>query len=440
MKIDNLDRKIHSEEIVVKNLKSILLFIIAFLMSCENLKTINYDLALELAEKQQKYVLLDFTAIWCGGCKYYEKYIFNGSQITDRVMDKFIIVKIDIDKPENKNLVNKYRISGIPHIVIINYKEQILGSIKDGFDVRYINKPELFVSKLDKIIELQKEIKKLETIFLKDTTNFNATTNLLEVYQNSGQYIDVQKMKKVLTDIDPTPERLLEYNFNQAISLIWNEKNPDPLLTMLKENNSLDEDRIGSANTQLLYYYESIDDIDKQDYYYRKLMKIKPEYFKKNYTRFLFENNIKIDTAVIFTNELLLDENLRDDHWGQFLKAHSLVYREKKTQAVDEYFNWMEKNKDRWQSGETYWPLYFYARFANYHNIDLERALGYIKIAEERRNLLGEKLLLGEILYKLNKIESSIDKYTEALKYIDVKDEYEGVMGLINKYKKELTN
>ena len=72
---------------------------------------------------------MNFSAIWCGGCRAYDIYVFNDSLQKELFNEKYLLLKIDRDRPENKFLVDKYKIQGIPHIVIIDDKERILGSI-----------------------------------------------------------------------------------------------------------------------------------------------------------------------------------------------------------------------------------------------------------------------------------------------------------------------
>ena len=90
-----------------------------------------------------------------------------------------------------------------------------------------------------------------------------------------------------------------------------------------------------------------------------------------------------------------------------------------------------------WENQEDYWPLYFYARFANYYNVELRKASDYLKIAERKRNLVDDKILLAEILYKLGETKLAVDKLTESLKYINEKKENEKIVALIAKYKKK---
>jgi tetratricopeptide (TPR) repeat protein len=414
----------------------ILVFAVLLYGSCKNAGNDNfYQQALRDAEMNQKFILLDFTALWCGGCKGYDKYVFGDSSVRNKLEKNFILLKIEGDKPENSFLTKQYKIEGYPHIVLIDKNERILGSIV-GFDLKFVDDPDLFQSRLSDIINAQDEIKRLRSIFISDTTNMEAVNNLLNACTKVNQYIEVQHLNDLLVRIDPTPERLFEFHFNQAINSAQSSRNPEPLLSFIRENPDLDNDHKGYAYSTLLYFYEGIGDIKNQDIYYQIMVKLNPDYYTKNYARFLFENNLKIDTAIRLTNECLQHAHIRNDHWGQFLLAHSLAYSGKTEEAVEGFSSWMEKNKNIWISGDSYWSLYFYASFANFHQVDLQRALDYIQIAEKNENMKEQKILMAEILFKLGRVDESVLKLKESLKLIDSQDEYNRINKLIAEYSK----
>jgi tetratricopeptide (TPR) repeat protein len=212
--------------------------------------------------------------------------------------------------------------------------------------------------------------------------------------------------------------------------------NVETLLFFIKENPNMDYNHKWGAFSQLLYHYRDNDDIQNQDKYYLILTKLDPAYFKQHYIEFLFENKLKVDTAITLTDEYISDEKFRNTFWGQYLLAYKLSYLGKVTQAVQSYNNWMENNKHDWETGDDYWSLYFYAKFANYFSVDLERALGYIQIAEKNRNMSEEKLLMAEILYKLGKVEESMEKLKEVQNLTESQNEYAKISRLIKKYSK----
>jgi thioredoxin-related protein len=419
----------------MKNIFSLLIIITA--LSCNNKSRKNfYELTIQEAKKHHKIILLDFSATWCGGCKAYDKYVFSDSSIKSKLTENYILLKIDKDLPDNKFLIEKYKIGGLPHIVIIDSKERILGSIS-GFYSKYVEKPDLFLTDLKVILDLQENIKQLESLFNADTTNIESITSLLSAYQTINQYRETEKLENLLVRLSPSPERLFEYNYTRAIHIIQNDLDVEPLLSFIQENPNMDYNHKWGAFSQLLYHYRDNEDIRNQDKYYLILLKLDPDYFKHHYIEFLFENKLKVDTAITLTNEYIADEKYRNTFWGHYLLAHKLAYLGKVSQAVQSYSKWMEDNNHEWETGNSYWSLYFYAKFANYYNIDLERALIYIQIAEKNRNMPEEKVLMAEILKKLGRVNESIVKLNEAIDLVDSQNDYKRITKLIDDYKKK---
>ena len=69
---------------------------------------------------QDKPVLIDFFATWCGPCQTMSPIL---KQVKDDLGESVKILKIDVDK--NKALANKFQVRGVPTFIIFNKGKQV---------------------------------------------------------------------------------------------------------------------------------------------------------------------------------------------------------------------------------------------------------------------------------------------------------------------------
>lgn len=62
---------------------------------------------------QDKAVLVDFHADWCGPCKIQAPML---QELKDKLKDKVSIIKIDVDK--NRKLASQYKVMSVPTLII----------------------------------------------------------------------------------------------------------------------------------------------------------------------------------------------------------------------------------------------------------------------------------------------------------------------------------
>lgn len=67
-------------------------------------------------------ILVDFWAAWCGPCKILWPVL---QELAEKNEGKVIVVKVDVDNPENQPLAMEYGVSSIPQVNIFKGGAQV---------------------------------------------------------------------------------------------------------------------------------------------------------------------------------------------------------------------------------------------------------------------------------------------------------------------------
>lgn len=89
--------------------------------------------ALARAKAENMRVLIDFTADWCAACKKLLRITFADSKVAAE-LSQYVLLKVDAtddEDPKVMALMKKYRVVGLPTVVILDAKEQELLRIND---------------------------------------------------------------------------------------------------------------------------------------------------------------------------------------------------------------------------------------------------------------------------------------------------------------------
>ncbi len=121
---------------MIRILLSFFLLVICFSISAgENPVTIFYndhDVAIEIAQSENKPLLIVFSADWCAYCDKLKSEI-----IADNHANNFVICIIDYDT--NKTLVRKYKVKSLPTSIILKNKTEVNRKIGYKNKQDYIN-------------------------------------------------------------------------------------------------------------------------------------------------------------------------------------------------------------------------------------------------------------------------------------------------------------
>lgn len=84
--------------------------------------------ALAVAAKEQKMVMVHFSASWCMPCQWMEKNTFTDPALKTYLQERFVAVKLDFDDPKGQAEAAQYRVNKLPTILIFNAMKQLIGT------------------------------------------------------------------------------------------------------------------------------------------------------------------------------------------------------------------------------------------------------------------------------------------------------------------------
>ena len=127
----------------------------AFAKTPEGWET-NVKDAIELAKKENKSVMLEFTGSdWCPPCIMMKKKVFSKEEFVSKASEKFILVHLDFPqgdpelKKKNMPYAEKYDIEGYPTVILLDDK----GKEFDRFFASAYPEVDKFIAHLDSALE-----------------------------------------------------------------------------------------------------------------------------------------------------------------------------------------------------------------------------------------------------------------------------------------------
>lgn len=92
--------------------------------------SITYEEALDISRQNGKYILIDFSAVWCANCYELKEKVFDNEELKKVIDDNLIFIEVDVDK--RKDISKEFEVKWLPWIIIIDKNKNIL-YIKNSF-------------------------------------------------------------------------------------------------------------------------------------------------------------------------------------------------------------------------------------------------------------------------------------------------------------------
>jgi len=109
---------------------------------------------LAMAKEENKPVMVDVYADWCGPCKMMEKRVFTKKKIANFYNNNFVNYKLDADSREGNAICNELRIQSIPAFIFYTPDGRIITSTEG------VLSPADFLALGEKMLKKSKKKKK----------------------------------------------------------------------------------------------------------------------------------------------------------------------------------------------------------------------------------------------------------------------------------------
>lgn len=89
----------------------------------------DYEQGMKKAKTEDRPVLIDFGAEWCGWCKKQDEEVFTDTEVV-MALREFVCIKVDVDR--NLDLAVAYHVRSLPRQIVVNVHGQVVGD-QTGF-------------------------------------------------------------------------------------------------------------------------------------------------------------------------------------------------------------------------------------------------------------------------------------------------------------------
>lgn len=89
-------------------------------------QSLSFEEALTQAKEQDKLIFIDAYAVWCGPCKQMDKNVFSQTEVGKVYNEKFINLKIDMEKGEGVELAGRFGVRAYPTFLFVDGSGEVV--------------------------------------------------------------------------------------------------------------------------------------------------------------------------------------------------------------------------------------------------------------------------------------------------------------------------
>lgn len=98
------------------------------------LKSLSLEKALSKAKAEDKLVLVDVSAIWCGTCRRLDNEVFANEKVRKTINAKFAFVRLEYESPEGTEFLKKHGGRGFPSLWLLDGKGGVVKRLRVVFE------------------------------------------------------------------------------------------------------------------------------------------------------------------------------------------------------------------------------------------------------------------------------------------------------------------
>jgi thiol:disulfide interchange protein len=110
----------------------------------ENTGLQSYSLkdSLKKAKAENKKILVDVSAVWCGNCRKLDNEVFADARVNKEIKENYVFTRLEFETPEGESFLAERNTRGVPNLWVLDSDGKNIKQLPITFD------PEEFLNEL----------------------------------------------------------------------------------------------------------------------------------------------------------------------------------------------------------------------------------------------------------------------------------------------------